>query len=354
MNYTKHIRRLRWVAFVVGALLASQLHAFPIYEEGFVSPWANGSVGATIISENPAGLSLSAYCGSKTAIVNHSAGGEFRAVAPGGQNVGGNNALIFAVQNYTSNMVDPTSSLSVQAYDSNNVGKGWISVLPYLTGGRMRANQWYSVEIPLTALNIGTSIRGVGFKSGAQLVYAWDCMRVEWRAAFEPPPPPPPTPASSILFSDSFGARWTVYEWDATHNSNLSQFYSGALGLNVNYARSWAGFQFWPTTFFNTTGYNMLTFAIYGGAQGGQEIWVSLYDNSSNRLNHLNLANYLVGKVLTPYNWHLVRIPLADLGGLNRIIKALEFESATATTITLDDVRFDSLTDNNTGVCNVN
>lgn len=350
--YTNYIRRLRWVAFIVGAFIAPHLRAFPIYEEGFVSPWANGSVNATIISENPAGLSLSANCGSKTAIVNHSAGGEFRAQAPGGQNIGGNNALIFAVQNYTSNMVDPTSSLSVQAYDSNNVGKGWISVLQYLPTGKMKANTWYSVEIPLTALKIGSTIRGVGFKSGAKLVYAWDCMRIEWRQAFEPPPPPI-TPASSILFSDSFGARWTIFPWDTTYNGDVSLHYSGLEGLQVNFNRSWAGFQLWPTTF-NTAGFNTFTFAIHGGTTGDQEIWVRLYDSASNKLTHLNLENYIVGNVITPYTWHSVRIPLADLNGLNRTITAVEFESATATTVTFDDVRFDALTAINTGACNVN
>lgn len=350
--HTTHIRRLRWVAFVVGTFLASQLHAFAIYEEGFVSPWVDGSVNATIVAHdprNPVNLSFSAYCGTKTAIVNHAGGGVFRLVRATGQNIGGNNALIFAVRNYNLNNVDSSTGLAVQLYDSTLKGLGWVSILPYVPGKQLKANTWYSIEIPLTALNATTSIRGVGFLSSGQLVYAWDCVRIEWRAAFVPPV----VNASSSIFTDVLRTGWTIFPWDTTYNGDSSVHYSGSEGLQITFNRAWAGFQFWPTAF-NTTGYNALTFAIHGGQWGGQEMWVSLYDSSSNRLNHLNLANYVVGKVLTPFTWHLVRIPLADLGGLNRTITAVEFESATAATITLDDVRFDSLTEPSTGACNDN
>ncbi len=233
-----------------------------------------------------------------------------------------------------------------------------LPVTSYVAGNSIAGGVWYQVVIPLADLNeANTTVTGLMVQSPVGLVglYLDDIMLSDHagtsysEGGTEDPPPPAAT--SAVVYDDTLGQGWGDWSWSTSIDPSSPVRYSGQYGLGVTYTTPWAGLQL-GTSSFDTTGHNTLAFMLNGGATGGQELYVRLYDANGAALTQQPLATYVVGGVITPYVWHEVRIPLTALNGTSRVITAVELMSASATTVTLDSLHFDSFTNNDTGVCN--
>ncbi|MBI2120091.1 MAG: M23 family metallopeptidase, partial [Parcubacteria group bacterium] len=101
---------------------------------------------------------------------------------------------------------------------------------------------------------------------------------------------------------------------------------------------AWTGFSVTNSFGVNTAGKNTLSFAINGGATGGQDLYAVLGSASNPSLGIASVTEYIPGRDLAPNTWYQVNIPLADLGGSSTVINRLSIESAAATTVYYDDI----------------
>lgn|GEM_PF-6202442 len=158
--------------------------------------------------------------------------------------------------------------------------------------------------------------------------------------------PLPPDTASATVFDDALGSGWYDDSYGATVSATDGH-------LSVVYTQQYGEFTLLSSPF-DTTGHNTFSFKINPRNAEAQQLYVHLFDASGNPLwsAHVYVPHYVVGGVLTPDVWHEVHIPLADLAGSETTITGVTFMHDATTTVSFDDIRFETTTTPDTGVCN--
>lgn len=145
-----------------------------------------------------------------------------------------------------------------------------------------------------------------------------------------------------IVYDESIASGWSDWSWGTTLNQSSTTHFSGTYGLGLIYASAWAGL-YLGTDGVDTTPYQSLSFNIHGGSTGGQSLYVSLYDENYSELTSQLITPYVQGGAIVANAWRNVRIPLADLDGLHRTVTGIQLQSASATTVTIDNLALSTL-----------
>jgi hypothetical protein len=114
---------------------------------------------------------------------------------------------------------------------------------------------------------------------------------------------------------------------------------SGPNSMSVKYNAGWAGLSLQHADF-NTSGYTHLRFAINMAGQPLSGLSVGLYDMSSVVIKQINPQSYASA---ASGGWHIVSIPLVDLGGANTTITRVQMQESTGgarPTFYIDDMGF--------------
>ncbi len=133
-----------------------------------------------------------------------------------------------------------------------------------------------------------------------------------------PPPSSTPMPTDpargSYLYDDHLGAGWENWSWDTDVNLATSQpVYEGTQAIRAHYASAWGGVYLHHAGV-ALTGFSSLEFAIHGGVTGGQRLQLVAKDTRGTVLPTVLLTPYLPNGTVAANTWHILRVPLADLG----------------------------------------
>lgn len=156
-------------------------------------------------------------------------------------------------------------------------------------------------------------------------------------------PPPVLAAGSAVVYGDGLASGWENWSWDASVNFGATRpVHGGSRSIAFTYNKAWAGLYF-HTRGVNTSGYTAIQFYLNGGNASGQLTDVALYDASLKQIPSPKPVNkYIQGGSIAAGQWRLVRIPLADLGGANRVISGILIQDLAGhaqPTIYLDDLQ---------------
>jgi len=151
------------------------------------------------------------------------------------------------------------------------------------------------------------------------------------------------TDETGIIYDDAIRSGWSPQtDGGVTHDTASATHYSGTYGFGITYQYAWTQ-QSLVTSGFDTTPYQSLVFDIHGGSTGGQSIYAKFYDENYEVIEAVLITPYVEGGAVVANTWRNVKIPLSVLGATNRVIKGVQFESSSATTITVDNVALSTL-----------
>lgn len=151
-------------------------------------------------------------------------------------------------------------------------------------------------------------------------------------------PLPVPVEVASVVFNDSIGGGWTDTSWDISLDKQATG-YGDTYGLKASYTRPWGGLSF-SSEGFDTSGYDTLSFAVKGStANSGTDAVVVAYQVNGSRQSR-NLRDYVNDGTLLPNKWHVVHVPLSDLGARNTRVNQVVIESGTLGALFFDELSF--------------
>jgi len=156
---------------------------------------------------------------------------------------------------------------------------------------------------------------------------------------------PAPVQAASnlVVYSDGLAGGWENWSWDtAVSFGATAPTHGGSRSIAFTFNRAWAGL-YLHTGGISTSGFTAVQFYLNGGSASGQLTDVALYDANLKQIPSPKPVNqYIQGGSIAAGQWRLVRIPLADLGGANRVISGIlvqDLAGRAQPTIYLDDLQ---------------
>ena len=311
-----------------------------IYADGFSSPWQNVVVenGAVVFEsdiikyEGASGLGISYSSAWKVAYFKH-----------GSCNTTGFKTLAFSIYGPAGGGQNPIIWFS----DANGVVQGSnLTVTDYVPGNVLLANTWHQVYIPLTDFGVENSvIDGIRIMSPTAPVGLYlDAFRLTSAEGTTYIGPTPTGDVSSTLFGNVLGSGWSTDANGATIALSTGH-------LDVSFSTSPRSLTF-RSSGFDTTGDNTLSFYIKS-SDANEQLYVHLHDANGTAVlsGRVHAPLYSPGEILYPGLWVEVHVPLADLDGDNRVITGVTFVHDDATIISLDEIRFSSFSENDTGGC---
>ena len=155
------------------------------------------------------------------------------------------------------------------------------------------------------------------------------------------------TPPSNdiVVYDDVLRSGWASWSWDAAIDFAATDFvFQGDAAARVEYTAGWGGF-FLHHEGVDTAGKTHVSFAISGGAQGGQELQIRALDSQTEALPPVSLVQYLAR--VPDNSWDIVAIPLNDLGVQpGDVITGFIFQDTSGiagSVVYLDNISFSSL-----------
>ena len=140
------------------------------------------------------------------------------------------------------------------------------------------------------------------------------------------PPPTTVQPAiTHIVYDDELKNGWVNWSWDSAVDfaASLNPF-KDTKHIKWNPNNKWAGLYFHTDAGFNTAGHKEITFAVRA-TKANQKMELILLDDTNTVIGTpKKLADYGGDPVVGEYRIYV--IPLADLGGSNRIIKGFHLK----------------------------
>jgi len=158
-----------------------------------------------------------------------------------------------------------------------------------------------------------------------------------------PPPPPEPEYGDATVFGNALGIGWYDDSWGVSYVT-----VDGYLEVSFDAL----GELRFSTDTFDTTGYNVLSLWIRP-TDFYEPLYVHVHyaDDSFSWDYHVPIVHYTADDALYAHTWQPVRIPLSDLGAENTIITGITFKHDQAVQVGLDDIRFETYTDNDGDIC---
>jgi len=145
---------------------------------------------------------------------------------------------------------------------------------------------------------------------------------------------------SYIVYDDSLNAGWANWSWGSTIDfSHSSTTFEGTDSLQAVFTQAWGGIDLHANGGFDASQYDTLEFEIKGGGSGGQNILLYYTDVNNDTHDYVEISDYLTGGISTS-TWKHVSIPVADFEADLELLDQLIFESETATTIYIDNLKF--------------
>ncbi len=137
---------------------------------------------------------------------------------------------------------------------------------------------------------------------------------------------------------------WENWSSDTTVQGSASNpSYAGSVPLGFTITAAYGGLNLHNSTGIDTVGYDSLQFYLDGGASSGQELTVHINDATGQvTANALSIDRYIDGGAILAGERRRVRVPLADLGGMKRVITGFILQDAAGhaqPTVYLDDLR---------------
>jgi hypothetical protein len=130
------------------------------------------------------------------------------------------------------------------------------------------------------------------------------------------------------IYTDALGTGWENWSWSSTQNfADTSFVFQGTNSIKNTYTAAFGGL-FLHNAGVDTTGKTSLSFAINGGASGGQSIQVYTFDSAGVQSAVKNLSAYLPGGTIDANSWKQVSIPLADIGAQNKTVTGIVIQDA--------------------------
>lgn len=315
----------RLVMCLVFVLFALEAHAGPSYDaytEGWGSGWGNWSWNAT-----PQETTARSFKGSKSMKVTYNAAwAGFGLGTPQNFSTVGYRHLYFAMYSELAN-----NNLWVYARRSSDGATQYVQVSHYTETLTIPSGKWIWVRIPISDFGLGgePTISDFGFQSGN---------------------------AGSVIYFDeiTFGASANFYEgvkaekgpgvqlyyWSAT----WTQPYSGEdYWLQVTPTGTWGGIQLQQRSMAGiaSSDYGALT-VVFKYTGSSQTLYVGLIDGGGQTVGAIvPISDYYIPDTLTmqPNVWYRVSIPLSDFLSVCTTLSGVFFQSSTAQTFYVDDVR---------------
>ena len=157
---------------------------------------------------------------------------------------------------------------------------------------------------------------------------------------------PEASQAGSIVYSETVGLGWQHSSWsNVTTNLASPNAYTGQNGIEVQTFAQWGRLHLLAQSgfVFNTAGYDTLSFVLNIGKDESEDLYIGLIDLNGNVIQYraLNDVAYVEYGAFPKYEWRYVRIPLLDLGGMNRNVYGIEIQSINPATFHVDVVKFE-------------
>ncbi len=151
----------------------------------------------------------------------------------------------------------------------------------------------------------------------------------------------------AVIFGNTIGSGWSNDSWNVTLTEDDGH-------LNVSFDVALGELRF-NTEYFDTTGYNTLSFYIRS-SDPNEQLYVHLHDESGSFSwsYHVYVPSYSYGGTLYTQSWIEVHIPLADLNGVDSVIAGVTFVHDSTANISIDELRFTTFPEDTGGGCNEN
>lgn len=321
------MKRLRFIvgmALVAVFLFIARANAFWIYYDSLSSSWQDWSWGMNLYWTAASPKYSGSYSIQTCYNVNWS-GIYFHHTT--GLYTDGNDAVSFAIYNSTHS----GQNLYVELYGLNNQRIGSVPLSNYVPQGYLPQNVWRYVTIPLEDLNAeNVLVTGFSLVSATIGLVYLDAIEIH-DASLDP----------LVPYSEGFGPGWNKdWSWGITADSYGVLPHAGSYGLGVAYNSAWSGLWIRRSHGVSSSGSNALTFWVRPESSG-EDLYVSLADANDNELGYVAVSNY--AGTLPAGTWKEVAIPLADLNGVNKIVKGVIIQSASTGNFSFDEVKFVSL-----------
>jgi len=140
------------------------------------------------------------------------------------------------------------------------------------------------------------------------------------------------------IYDDEIRAGWNNYSWNVDTNlNNENPVYEGMYSAEVSYMTAWGGFSYNYDSI-DSAPFNSLEMAVNVGNNTAVDLY--LYFATTSALEVVPIEYYIPGG-FSSNTWHLVSIPLYDLGLEDFSGEAtFNIESSQAVTVYYDDIKF--------------
>jgi uncharacterized protein YegJ (DUF2314 family) len=207
----------------------------------------------------------------------------------------------------------------------------------YIAGDRYIPDRWQRVRIPLADTGGSeTVIWGININDASgdgQDPFWVDGIRF---LAYTPLAAPWPTVDASkqaVVYRDVLGLGWEDWSWDSsiqlasTQHAHISD---GTVSIRAE-LEPWGALSLQYPTGFSTSPYQWIEFYIYVGENTLRRLSFVFSGNSDNDLLPLvpiDDPRYIAGETYIANRWQRVRIPLAETGGADTVIRSINIRDA--------------------------
>jgi hypothetical protein len=243
--------------------------------------------------------------------------------------------IIFSISDDT----DSNAKLYVIAYNVQGEKMGTVLLNDFIPSKKISVHAYQEVLLPLFKLNpAGQPVGRIDIQAegttGVILLKNVALVRLTESSHGTVP--------VSQIYRGGFRNTWK-YDLAGVivHPASTKRSFLGDHSVQLNFTSPWSSFSIVHPSGFATHGYRSLSFMVYGGETGGQELYLTAFDKEGKKLGTKYLTANTPSSRILARTWSSVSVPLAEVNAEGSLLGRIEIESAAPTEdIWLDDVKF--------------